>query len=148
MMDRNILIASMLVAFFWSLVPIIYKVVLKDLSVETVFFLYYTVALSLALVYLIWRRGQVDFHLDKLTGQLLILFIGIVLFGSLVANYLNYTLLQNNAAYLIAILTAISPVFTAIIASVYLKESVDQTMWVGIILVIIGLVIINQAYHG
>ena len=50
-MTDNVLISSFAVAFCWSLVPIIYKIILTNLPAKTVFLLYYITTTTLMIFY-------------------------------------------------------------------------------------------------
>lgn len=141
-MIDNVFISSFMIAFFWALVPIFYKIILKDIPALTIFFMYYIIAFIIAMSILFFQYPNVKLEIDKFNIRNFILFVIIIFFGSIFANYLFYNILQKNQAYLITILTAISPIFTVAIAFLFLKESINNLAWIGIILIVIGLLIL------
>lgn len=146
MVIDNVFITSFMIAFFWALVPIFYKIILQDVPAQTIFFMYYITAFTIIMIILLFQYPNVNLQLDKFTIKTFVLFVIIIFIGSLCANYLYYNILQKNQVYLVTILTAISPIFTIVVAYLFLKESINNFAWIGIILIVIGLGIL--AYNS
>jgi transporter family protein len=129
------------VAFCWSIVPIFYKKILSRVPAESVFLLYYVTAFFLLSCYVVFNWDNINLHTEKLNSNIIMELLIVVLSGSLIANYLYYTVLEKNDTYLVTILTAVSPLFTILIAYLYLGENISSMKWLGIIITIIGLVV-------
>src|SRR2546426_531324 len=128
-MTDNVLISSFAVAFCWSLVPIIYKIILTNLPAKTVFLLYYITTTTLMIFYTFLNWNNINLHIDKINYKIIVQLLIVVLLGSLIANYLYYDILEKNDTYLVTILTAISPLLTILIAYFYLGEKINLIKW-------------------
>lgn len=140
-MIDNVFVVSFIIAFIFGLMAIIYKVILKDVSAETLFYLYFIISFIIVMMILLCRRDNLQ--IDKLTGKTLALIALTALFGGVVVYYLYFKALHMHSAYLVTVLISISPLFTAVLAYFFLKEKITVTGWIGIILVIVGLVVIS-----
>lgn len=137
----NVIILSSTIGFCWGIVPIMYKLILSSISGKSFFSLYYIIAVSFVLIYTIYNWNNISLSIDKLNGKLTILLISAVLI-SVIATYLYYCTLESYNVYIVTILTAIAPLFTILIAYFYLGEKISILSWIGIILVIIGVILI------
>lgn len=143
MIGKNIVLASFLISLFWAIMPILYKIILVDVTVDTVFFTYYLLSFAFAFILFLIFRNRINLDFSKFTFKKVVIFITAIIFTSLAANYLYWNLLKNQSIYLVTILIAIFPIFTILIAYWFLKEPISFKVWIGIILAIVGLVIIS-----
>lgn len=137
-MTDNVVVGSSIVALGWSLVPILYKEILKNMPAKTLFLLYYITASIILSVYVFFNWNNLDFDISNIHIKQVILLFCAVMAGSIVANYVYYALLKKNQVYLVTILTSISPLLTILIAYFFLGEIISLRQWIGIILAIIG----------
>ena len=131
-----------LIIIFATIVPILYKCILNELPAHTVFVLSYIFISVLIFIYIIFNWNSLNFHTEKLTFKVILQLFFVVLLGSMISNYLYYNVLAKNDAYYITILIAISPIFTAILAYYFLNERISITTWIGIVLVVTGLILV------
>src|SRR5437870_4468533 len=121
---NSAIIGSFIVAPGWSLVPIFYKTILHHLSAKTLFILYYLTAGLYLSMYLLFNWNHLDFDISKITRTDVVILFMAVLAGSIVANYVYYSILEKNQTYLVTILTSVSPILTILIASIFLNETI------------------------
>lgn len=84
--------------------------------------------------------GQLMFKIGSKPFNLLIIFGGLVLYG--IAMVLFTWMLRYGQLHVLYPIIAMSYVFVSILSSIYLKESVSASHWVGIFLIIFGVAIV------
>lgn len=99
---------------------------------------------SLIVLLAITRIKEVTTDINKLTPRDILLIVGISVFAIFMANIIYYYILKDHESSIISALIYSSPVFTLILASLFLEEKVDSYGISGIIAVIIGIILISQ----
>lgn len=98
---------------------------------------------ALVLLPVVWRRhGSVRPAAGE--GPLLIL---LSLIGVVVCNYLYFFAVQHTALTNVAILYALGPVITTVLAAIFLKEKVHQSRCLGIVLAFAGVAVLITNGH-
>lgn len=142
-MIDNVFIISFLIAVSWSITPILYKSILSNIPPETFFIYSYIVTTLLVALYIITNWNNIDWHVDKLNKELIGLLVCVILI-LMVTTYLYYHVLEKNNVHIVTTLTATAPLFTILIAYFYLKEKISMVAWIGMLLVIIGIVLLSH----
>jgi drug/metabolite transporter (DMT)-like permease len=136
-----------IITIILGIVPVIERYIIHFIDVETYIVIYGCCFFSYVLAYHLFI-GHDKFYEDLNTinekRHLLILFLFSSFLIFIVTNYLNLTLLKQNAAYLITAITSSFPIFTALFGFVFLKESVSFTDFIGIMLMLLGVTILNS----
>lgn len=99
---------------------------------------------SLIVLLAISRIKEVTSDINKLTPRDILLIVGISVFAIFMANMIYYYILKNHESSLISALIYSSPIFTLILAYLFLEEKIDKYGISGIIAVIIGIILISQ----
>lgn len=135
---------SLIIAASYGVLPILQKMLLNDLPVEVSFALgapIYTSAMA-AFVFYNWQR--IHPHLHKITGRHLALVIGSSLVCSFFTNLLLLRVMRQNDSFIVTAVTCSSPVFTAVLGYLVLKEKITLVSGVGVALVTAGVILLSS----
>jgi drug/metabolite transporter (DMT)-like permease len=142
-MDTYIILA-LVISFLWGLQPVIHKHLLNKINPVSIMFLSSAVNFSLIVLLVISRIKEVTADIKKLTPRDIFLIVGISVFAIFMANIIYYYILKDNESSIISALIYSSPVFTLILAYLFLEEKVDSYGVSGILAIIIGIILISQ----
>lgn len=137
--NNNVIILSFIVAFCWSIVPIISKTILNDIPATSLFLMFYLTVSFIVILYTIYNWHNIKLPIEKINTKIVIKILIIVLIGNLIADYLYYHVLEKNETYLVTIITSVAPIFTILLAYFYLNEKINLIKWIGIIFTIFGI---------
>ena len=134
---------GLIVSFFWGLLPVIHKHLLKNITGITIMFfsaLFYFISICLFTLY---NKKIIIKDFKKITINMYIwLFIASVL-CLFIANLIYYYILKKNNSSTISALIYSCPIFTLLIAYFFLKEEIDMCGLLGIFFVILGIIFIS-----
>lgn len=129
---------ALLISFFWGILPIIYKVLLKrlnNITIMTVTTIFYVILL---LILVFYNRQIVFQDLNKITNnECLWIFIA-TLFGVFFTNYLYYYILKHGEVAILTALMYTAPIITLLGAYFFLNDKISQRSMIGILLIVIG----------
>ena len=130
---------ALFVSFLWGIQIILHKYILRKTNPYVIMIvgsIFYFVCISVFTIYN-WTNLKDDiYNLDMQT----IVLIGIaMIFATLLANLLYLLVLKDNDSYIVAALVYSSPVFTFLIAYLFLKEKVTIYGFIGFALIIAGI---------
>lgn len=132
---------ALLVASIWGITPIFEKLSLvkaSPLTVMTIRFIFTTtIVVTISLVTGKYRE------LSTLDGMTLLWIILAGILGGIVGLFLYFFALKQDLTSKIVPIAATFPLFTALYASIFLKEAITLPRLAGIVLIVIGLVLIN-----
>ena len=132
---------ALLVASIWGITPIFEKLSLvraSPLTVMTIRFIFTTtIVVTISLVTGKYRE------LSTVDGKTLLWIILAGILGGIVGLFLYFFALKQDLTSKIVPIAATFPLFTALYASIFLKEAITLPRLAGIVLIVIGLVLIN-----
>ena len=132
---------ALLVASIWGITPIFEKLSLvkaSPLTVMTIRFIFTTtIVVAISLVTGKYRE------LSTVDGKTLLWIILAGILGGIVGLFLYFFALKQDLTSKIVPIAATFPLFTALYASIFLKEAITLPRLAGIVLIVIGLVLIN-----
>ena len=135
----TVLTIALLVSFLWGLQPVIHKHLLIDSNPVTILF-FQTVINFICITALASYNYKQIYH--EVTVELTlqhwcwIIFLAIVtIFGT---NVMYLYILKSNESSLVSALIYSAPIFTVILAYIFLNERIHASGYVGILLIITG----------
>lgn len=132
----------LLVMLFWGSMGIPSTYAVEELTPLAVLCL--RSGIAALVLFPIVRRRHGGVRPAKGEGGLLIL---LSLIGVVLCNYLYFFAVQNTALTNVAILYALGPVMTTVLAAIFLKEKVHQSRCLGIILAFAGVAMLITNGH-
>jgi len=138
------LIESVLATTAWGIVPLFEKQYTSDLSLSTIVIISLICLMILAPIYIYLTRDEwvkdIPYILTSKRNTLFYAVIGVGL--SIIAwkYYLLAIQRSNDRTYLVVALTCTYPIITAILLFIFFKENITLQGWLGIILVIFGII--------
>lgn len=142
-MDIYIFIA-IFISFLWGIQPIVHKHLLNRYNFITIMLISTIVNFSLILAVSITRNKEILVDMNKLTFRDLFILVLVSSFTIFLANMMYYYILKNHESSIISALVYSSPVFTLIIAYIFLKERLDIYGLSGILLMILGVILVSN----
>ena len=142
-MDIYIFIA-IFISFLWGIQPIVHKHLLNRYNFITIMLISTIVNFSLILAVSITRNKEILADMNKLTFRDLFILVLVSSFTIFLANMMYYYILKNHESSIISALVYSSPVFTLIIAYIFLKERLDIYGVSGILLMILGVILVSN----
>ncbi len=132
---------ALLVASIWGITPIFEKLSLvkaSPLTVITLRFLFTTtIVVTISLVTGKYRE------LSTVDGKTFLWIILAGILGGIVGLFIYFVALKQDLTTRIVPIAATFPLFTALYASIFLREAITLPRIAGIVLIVIGLVLIN-----
>jgi transporter family protein len=141
-MDIKTVSIAIFVAFLWSLSVLAQKHTLKFLPLYTVFAVSSLVYASFTLGVIAYNYKTIKDSLHTIDYRLLLILICGSLFGAFIPNILNLAILKNNKSFIIVALTYITPLFSTLLAYLFLQESVSVRELIGVLLIVCGVITI------
>ena len=142
-MDNTILIA-LLVSAFWGVAPVIHKVLLHKFDPASMMVFsapFYVFALAIYTCFYTNTLAK-QWSSATVTDLLAIGFTSIL--TAFIANILYFTVLAKNKSFVISALVYTSPIFTLVLAWLFLKENINLYGISGVLLVFIGVLLIAK----
>ena len=136
----TVTLTALLVACIWGINPIMEKLSLVSAAPLTVMTLRF-ITTSIVLTFITLFYGK-SYELKNLDTQTYIFIVIPAVFGAL-GLFLYFIALGKGDSSKVAPIAATFPLFTAIYASIFLKENISFQRLLGILLIVIGLVVIN-----
>lgn len=136
---------ALLVAFMWASSGIIQKLLLRDMSPE---FALIIVGLTYGIILLAYGAIDARSNIQKLaviTSKQWIGIIAIAFLGIFVSTLIWYKLLAKHEAFRVNTLTSTGPLFTLLLAALFLNENIDVKSAIGVLLIVCGIILIG--YH-
>lgn len=138
MIDNILFIINILI---WGIIPFISKMCTEKIGVLNFTILHYISSGILVTLILLFTNNKnlVKVILDNKNIYYIVLLLSL---SSLIASYIYYFLLHKyNANFVSIIISPISILLTALIGKYFFNESLTIQMWLGAIIIIIGLLI-------
>ena len=136
---------SLFVAFLWSLGGVFQKYVLMTMSPTTLMvvgsMLYFVCIVPYGLI----NRKLILSEVSKFKPSTLLATGGFVFLSMFFSIILYYRLLSKYDVHKVTAITFVSPLFTLILAALFLKERVTIASMVGVVLIVLGVACIGYA---
>lgn len=133
------IVAAALVAVLWGISPIVHKLVLQHVSGSFILLISAITYFISVLAYIfVWKMKEV--YSDFKTGSVYVPILAITTFLGFFLTNLIYLYAVKHAPNIniVVIITALYPVITLIIASLWLKESLSISGFLGFMLIVCG----------
>ena len=143
MFQQYILIA-LFISLCWGIVPVAHKSILTHISPITIMLLSVFIYAFLIIIYAALNTKVIykDMYNISKTDIIVILFSsGIAAFFG---NVLYFNILKNHDSSIISALIYSCPMFTLIIAYLFLKERINTIGIVGILCIVLGVICISM----
>jgi uncharacterized membrane protein len=141
---QNYILLALISGFMWGMAPVIHKVLLVKYQPITIMLLNsFTYAISMMLiVFFNYKMFMKDMNKIKYEDILIIILssIGILVIG----NLIYYYVLREHDSSLVSALIYSSPVFTLILAYIFLKERLSMYGYLGIFSILLGIIFISK----
>jgi drug/metabolite transporter (DMT)-like permease len=138
-MNGIILCSALFVAFLWGVAPVIHKRVLYTTPVPVVMVIGGAFYMSCLLLFAIYNRKEVVVGIQQLPWSYIFL-IGLTsICTAFVANILYFYVLKKYDSYIISALIYSSPIFTLLLAFLFLKENITINGFIGVMLIVVGI---------
>ena len=135
---------AILISFLWGIQAVINKHLLEKFNQITIMFVSSLIYCFLIIILAITNSKRVLSDINKFTYTDMLTVIALSVFTIFMANMIYYYILKNHDSSIISALIYSSPVFTLIIAHLFLKERLDIYGVSGIFAIIIGVILISQ----
>ena len=134
---------GLFIAFCWGALGVVNKYVLNHLESSTVFILSGIVYFVLLIGLLLYNKNTFDKDLQKITRFQSFCIIASAIFLIFLPNFLYYYFLKRTKASIITAIAYSAPVFTLLLAHLFLNERIKGLSVFGIILVTLGIGLIS-----
>ena len=138
------IVTALFVSFLWGLMPVVHKHLLDKFNQITVMVLQSVIYCALIVILGFARKDEILEDVKKMSVRDAAIFFLVTLFCAFFANIIYFYLLKNHESSIISALIYSSPVFTLIIAYLFLKERLDIYGLSGIFAMILGVILISQ----
>lgn len=137
------ILTAVFISFLWGIAPVIQKHLLHTINPNTML-LFYSISYTLCVIlYSIYNWKVI--HNDIVKHMNIRYFIIILLLGlgvGFLANVLYFHILHKKDSYIVNALVCSSPLFTMIIAYLFINEKLHMRGVIGVMCIIIGIVLI------
>jgi drug/metabolite transporter (DMT)-like permease len=151
-MDSSILLPVLFITLLWGTMPVLQKNLFDQHGKYNILFAAnacYSIALLGYLYLKGWRFQDSTQMISKVSWTHFILFFGFVLCCMLWSNMMFANLIDShkNAADLsfIVVVTSCYPIVSGLLSSWYFNEPISSSMWMGMILVGLGIALAARA---
>ena len=135
---------ALFVSFLWGVAPVIHKVLLEkfDPAALMVFSApFYLIAL---VIFAAFHTKSLSTQFRKTTLEQWIVIAITSIFTAFLANLLYFYILAKHKSFVVSTLIYTSPVFTLILAWLFLTENINAWGLFGVVLVFLGVLAILQ----
>lgn len=140
---------ALFIAFLWGVAPVIHKHVLKSVDPKVVMItgsIFYTACL---IVFWFYHREFLHTHMQTLTWTQVFWIASTAVICGFFTNIIYYHILQKHDSYVVSALIYSSPVFTFLLAYLFLKEKITLLGSMGVMAIVAGVVLLslNERHH-
>lgn len=141
-MNLAVLGASLLVAVCWSISPVVYKHVLGSANQASVIFVSAVFYFMLALLYFFVARADIMKDVSKLMRKDVLGWLFLANVAVFAGQIIYLYTLGSHKSYVVTALAFTSPLFTLLLAWLFLREEVSLRAVVGIVAIVVGVVLL------
>jgi drug/metabolite transporter (DMT)-like permease len=138
------IVIALAISFLWGVQPVIHKHLLKKFTPITLMLVSSIVYFALLIVTSVIKNKEVTTDFEKMTAKDLGILVALSVFTAFLANIMYYYILKDHESSIISALIYSSPVFTLVIAYLFLKERLDIYGFSGVLAIIVGVILISQ----
>jgi chloramphenicol-sensitive protein RarD len=141
---QNYILLALISGLMWGIAPVIHKVLLvKYQPITIMLFNSFTYAISMTMIvffnYNVFMKDMQHIKYEDIFIMILSS-IGILIIG----NLIYYYVLREHESSLVSALIYSSPVFTLILAYIFLKERLSMYGYLGIFSILLGIIFISK----
>lgn len=142
---KTYILLGLLIAFLWGLTPITLKSLQTKLNYFTIMFFSSMIYFICVLLLCFFHRNEFIQDINSITAKELAILILLPIVALFFANYLYYNLLKRYESSLIIALVCCSPIFTLLLAYLFMNERLTKYGIAGVIMVCggVGLISLN-----
>lgn len=129
---------SIVITLSWAVAAVLQKDILTFIHSNTLLAINYTIGLLSLLFITLFKNDFIDFVPPNVPYYRYIQIIVFVWLNSVLPNVLLYGLIQTNDVNRVTALASTYPIFTLILAWIFLKERVNLYSVLGILLIVSG----------
>jgi len=142
----NPFIVSVFIAFLWGVTPVIHKYVLKTnvnpYTIMTIGSVAYLIILS---IFVYVNQNVIMKDIKTMDWNVILILGAVSIFAGFFANLLYYDVLKNaKNSYIMTTVMYSSPIFTFILATLFLKESFSMYSILGVFLTFSGIALLGM----
>jgi len=141
---QHYILLALISALMWGIAPVIHKVLLVKYEPITIMLINsFTYAICMLFIVLFnYKMFMKDVNKMKYEDAAVIVLssIGILIVG----NLIYYYVLREHNSSLVSALIYSSPIFTLILAYIFLKERLSMYGYLGIFSILLGIIFISQ----
>ena len=139
------IILALVVSFLWGIQPVLQKYLLNKFDGSTIMlltsFIHFTAIFTI--FFLTKNQSIVVKDVKKMNRTDLIVIICTAFFTIFLTNIIYFYILKDHESSIISALIYSSPVFTLVIAYLFLSEKLEAIGVIGILLVLVGVICIS-----
>jgi drug/metabolite transporter (DMT)-like permease len=140
----DVLLTALTVSFLFGITPITHKYLfsIHPISKETLITsgaFFYSMC---AFVYFFLNRKKVVKDIKTLPYTTLMIMAASAIVCGFFANYLYFKAIQHSSSYIVSALIFSSPMFTFVLAYLFLKEEVNYKSAFGVFLIVLGVIML------
>lgn len=136
------LVLTLFIAFCWGGQTMIHKYLLKTFSPYTMLVVgsgfYLACLFVFAIVY--WPKIKID--IPKISWKLLSLVLVSSIICGFIANLVYYFVLSKNQSYVVSSIISCAPLFTLLLAWMFLRENVTVLSVIAVGLIVLGVALL------
>lgn len=133
---------ALLISLLWGIQPVVHKYILDFVDPWVMMVLTSAVYFACIIIFTLfyWKRLKTGF--SKLSLKMFLLIALVAIFTAFIANLIYFNILKSHASYITAVLIYSSPLFTTLIAYMFLKEKITASGLIGCFFIVAGIVTI------
>ena len=135
---------AIVVAVFWSISPVVYKYALGTANQSSIIFISAIIYFILALIYFVFARGNIIKDSSKLLRKDILGWLILANVTTFLGQIIYMYALDNHKSHVITALAFTSPLFTLLLAWMFLKEQVTTKSIIGVITIVIGVILLSH----
>ena len=138
------ILLALLVSFILGVSPVAHKYLLTKYRPITIMMISASVYFSFILLVVLLNKNIFMKDLNKITSKDAMIAFAVSSSILIISNFIYYYLLRDHKSSIISALIYSSPVFTLIIAYIFLKERLRLYGYLGIFSILVGVIFISQ----
>lgn len=147
-MHIEAVLIALLISFLWGLSPVIHKTVLNNVTPHTAMVItsvFYTIC---TIVYALYFEQNIANDMKNINAKAVYFLAFTAIICGFITNVLYFSILKKYDSYIISALIYSCPVFTLLIAYLFLKEKVSFTGFLGVAFITAGVILLAFNHPG